>query len=96
MAVERRQVGMRQVAITELNGRLAEYLRLAEEEEIVITEDGRPVGVLVGFESEDDWFDYCLESDPRFLARVAKARCSLRSGAATRIEDIEELTPSGR
>ena len=28
----------------------------------------------MGFASEDDWFDYKLEHDPRFLQRIARAR----------------------
>ena len=47
-----------------------------------------PVGVLIGFESEDDWFDYRLENDLRFLARVEKARASLRAGRGVRLEDV--------
>jgi hypothetical protein len=41
------------------------------------------------FRSEDDWFDYRLESDPRFLERIAKARASLRAGRGIRLEDVE-------
>ncbi len=39
--------------------------------------------------SEDDWFDYRLENDPRFLARVEKARASLRAGRGVRLEDVK-------
>jgi addiction module HigA family antidote len=35
--------------------------------------------------SEDDWFDYRLENDPRFLTRVEKARASLRAGRGVRL-----------
>jgi hypothetical protein len=35
-------------------------------EEILITRHGRRAGVLIGFASEDDWFDYRLEH-PEFL-----------------------------
>ena len=44
------------------------YLREAETQEIVITRHGKPAGVLFGFETEDDWFDYRLENDPQFFA----------------------------
>jgi hypothetical protein len=27
---------------------------------------GKPAGVLIGFESEQDWFEHRLENDPRF------------------------------
>jgi hypothetical protein len=43
----------------------------------------------VGFASEDDWFDYRLENDPRFLKRIAQARESLRAGKGVRLEDVD-------
>jgi hypothetical protein len=30
--------------------------------------------VLIGFQSEEDWFDYRLENDSRFLRRIANGR----------------------
>ena len=80
---------MKQVALSELTNDLPGYLRLAEDEEIVITDGGKPAGLLVGFASGDDWSDYRLEHDPRFLARVARARQSLREGKGVRLEDLE-------
>src|SRR5262249_2324387 len=53
------------------------YLREAEEQPVVITHYGKPAGVLIGCESEDDWFDYRLENDSRFPVRVEKARGKL-------------------
>ncbi|HEY8021752.1 MAG TPA: hypothetical protein VIH93_11655 [Thermoanaerobaculia bacterium] len=40
--------------------------------------------------SEDDWFEYRLESDPRFLARVESARKSLRAGRGIPLEEAPE------
>jgi prevent-host-death family protein len=68
---------------------LSRYLREAEGREIVITRHGKPAGVLIGFRSEDEWFEYRLENDPRFLERIAKARASLRAGHGVRLEDIK-------
>ena len=79
---------MIRVKLSEVKDRLSEYLRVAETEEVVITRHGKPAGVLVGFATEDDWFDYKLENDPRFLARVASARQSLREGQGAPIEDL--------
>ncbi|HEY3169897.1 MAG TPA: type II toxin-antitoxin system Phd/YefM family antitoxin [Thermoanaerobaculia bacterium] len=79
---------VRRVPLSEVKDDLSKYLRLAEEEEIVITRHGKPAGVLVGFESEDDWFDYRLEMDPRFLERIEKARASLKTGRGVRLEDV--------
>ena len=45
---------MKQVPLSEVKDDLSRYLREAEEQEIVITRHGKPAGVLIGFESEDD------------------------------------------
>ena len=80
---------MKQIALSEIKDDLSKYLRMAEKEQIVITKHGKPAGLLVGFASEDDWFDYRLEHDPRFLGRIAQARDSLRAGKGVRLEDIQ-------
>lgn len=79
---------VRQAALAEVKDDLSRYLRLAESEEIVITRHGKPAGVLIGFESEDDWLDYRLEHHPEFLRRVAQARAGLRNGRGVRLEDL--------
>ena len=56
----------------------------------IITRHGKPAGILIGFESEDDWFDYHLENDRRFLHRVEAARQSLRVGQGVRFEDLAD------
>ena len=81
---------MKKVALSEVKDRLSEYLDLAEKEDVIITRHGKPAGVLIGFGSEDDWFDYRLEHDPRFLARVASARGSLKKGKGIRIENLSD------
>jgi prevent-host-death family protein len=78
----------REVALAEVKDDFSRYLRLAASEEIVITRHGKPAAVLIGFDSEDDWFDYRLEHHPEFLARVSEARRSLASGAGIRLEAV--------
>jgi prevent-host-death family protein len=80
---------MKQVPLSELKDDLSRYLRLAEKEEIVITKHGKPAGVLVGFASEDEWFHYRLEHDPRFLQRIARARQSVRAGKGIKLESLD-------
>ena len=80
---------MKQVALAEVKNRLSQYLREAEKEQIIITKHGRPAGVLIGFQDEDDWFDYKLENDPQFLKRIAQSRASLRAGKSIAWDDIE-------
>lgn len=80
---------MKRVALSEIKDDLSKFLRLAENEEIIITRHGKPAGILVGFASEDDWFDYKLEHDPRFLQRIARARESLKAGKGIKLEDLQ-------
>ena len=80
----------KEVALSAVKDDLSKYLRLAEREEIVITRHGKPAGLLIGFGSEDEWFDYRLENDPRFLGRIERARNSLRAGRGVHLEDIAE------
>lgn len=90
MAGAVRKSRMKEVPLSEIKDDLSRFLREAEKQEIVITRHGKPAGVLIGFQSEDDWFDYKLENDPRFLERVEQARKSLIAGRGTRLEDVAE------
>ena len=90
MARTIRKSGVKEVPLSEVKDDLSRYLREAETQEIVITRHGKPAGVLIGFETEEDWFEYRLENDPRFLRRIEQARASLRTGQGVRLEDIEQ------
>ena len=90
MARTIRKSGMKEVPLSGIKDDLSRYLREAETQEIVITRHGKPAGVLIGFESEDDWFEYRLEHDPRFLRRIEQARSSLSAGLGVRLEDVEQ------
>lgn len=89
MTERNRKSRMKEIPLSEAKDDLSHLLRQAEKQDIVITRHGRPAGVLIGFESEDDWFEYRLENDPRFLKRVERARKSLRTGHGVRLEDVE-------
>ena len=79
---------MKKVALSDVKDHLSKYLDLAKKEEVIITRHGKPAGVLIGFATEDDWFDYRLEHDPRFLTRIEAARKNLREGKGIRIEGL--------
>ena len=79
---------MKTASLAQVKDQLSRFLRKASHEHIVITKHGKPAGVLIGFESEDDWFDYKLENDPRLLQRIERARKSLRAGRGVRLEDL--------
>ena len=89
MASTVRKTTVKEVPLSEIKDDLSKFLREAEKQQIVITRHGKPAGVLIGFESEDDWFDFRLEHDPRFLERIESARRSLRAGRGVKPENIK-------
>jgi len=89
MAGTVRKTPVKEVPLSEVKDGLSKFLREAEKQQIVITRHGKPAGVLIGFESEDDWFDFRLEHDPRFLERIESARKSLRAGRGVKLENIK-------
>lgn len=58
MARPVRKSQVKEVPLSEIKNDLSRFLREAETQEIVITRHGKPAGVLIGFATEDDWFDY--------------------------------------
>ena len=87
------------MALAEVKDDLSKYLRLAVDEmlaealrvtpeEIVITRHGRPAGILIGFASEEEWFEYRLEHHPEFMRRIAEARIALRAGQGIPLRDV--------
>lgn len=81
---------MKKIALAEVKDHLSKYLVQAEREKIIITKHGKPAGVLIGFEDEDDWFDFRLENDPRFLRKVEESRANVRAGKGISWEQIKD------
>jgi antitoxin (DNA-binding transcriptional repressor) of toxin-antitoxin stability system len=59
---------MKEVPLAEVKGDLSRDLRQAATEPVVTTRHGKPAGVLIGFASEEAWFDSRLENDPGLRA----------------------------
>lgn len=89
MARSVQKSSVKEVPLAEVKDDLSRYLKEAAKREIVITRHGKPAGVLIGFETEDEWLEYRLENDPRFLERIAQARASVRAGRGVRLEDLK-------
>jgi hypothetical protein len=82
---------MKRVALSEVKDQLSKTsTKRSEKRSSSPGTAGRPAGVLIGFEGEDDWFDYQLENDPAFLRRIRDARERLRAGEGVRLEDLPE------
>jgi prevent-host-death family protein len=90
MAQTVRKSRVKEVPLSEIKDDFSRFLREAGDSEIVITRHGKPAGLLIGFKSEDDWFDYRLENDPRFLSRIESSRRSLRAGRGVKLEDLNK------
>jgi prevent-host-death family protein len=80
---------MKQVPIDEVKNDLSGYLQVAEKESVIITCDGQPVGILIGLEDAEDWWEELMLRDPRFEAEIAQARQSLKEGQGISIEEIK-------
>ncbi|MCH9022189.1 MAG: type II toxin-antitoxin system Phd/YefM family antitoxin [Planctomycetes bacterium] len=80
---------MKKVPLSEIKDQLSYYLHQAEKGDVLITRHGKPAGMLIGFKREDEWFDYKLENDSRFLNRIESARKSLGRGKGIRFEDLK-------
>jgi prevent-host-death family protein len=71
---------MTKIAGAKVKDNFSHILRRAGKEEIVVTVHGRPVAVIIGFENEDDWLEYRLLRDDKFLARVAESWQQYKDG----------------
>jgi prevent-host-death family protein len=81
---------MKQLPLAEVKDHLTKCLRDAERSPIVITRHGKPAGVLMGFASEDEWFEYRLENDPAFLKRIERARLAIKRGKGVAWEQVKK------
>jgi PHD/YefM family antitoxin component YafN of YafNO toxin-antitoxin module len=81
---------MKQVSIEEVSKDLPGYLQVAEQEYIVITREGVAIGILIGLEDSEDWWEELLLQNPQFLKRIEKARRSLREGKGISLEEMRK------
>ncbi len=81
---------MKTASLAAVKDQLSKFLDEAAHEQVVITRHGRPSGVLIGFETEDDWFEYRLMNDPRVLRRIQQARDSFRAGRGIPWEEVQK------
>jgi prevent-host-death family protein len=81
---------MKTRTMTEAKSDIGAIIREAETEEIVITRHRKPAAVVIGFQDEDDWFDYRLEHDEDFLRKIAKAREEIRRGQFVTLEELPD------
>lgn len=81
---------MKRHTMSEAKNDICSIIREAEQEEVLITRHGKPAAVVIGFRDEDDWFDYKMEHDEKFLRRIAKARQEIREGKYVSLDELPE------
>lgn len=81
---------MIKVPLAEVKDSLSDFIKKAAKNEVLITRHGKPAAILIGFADEDDWLNYRLEHDERFLKRIAESRQQAKSGKFIRLEDLPE------
>jgi len=76
--------------MSEAKNDICSIIREAEAEEVLITRHGKPAAVVIGFQNEDDWFDYKMEHDEKFLQRIARAREEIRQGRFVKLNELPD------
>ena len=72
---------MKIAPLAEVKAKLSAYLVISETEgPVIITRNGKAVAVLISPKDEDDLETLVLSRSPRFLARIERARRSIRHG----------------
>ena len=77
------------VSISEIKNDFSGYLERSSGEDVIVTNHGKPVAVIHGFEDEDEYLEHRLLNDPRFKNIVASSREDYRRGKVTRMEDLD-------
>ncbi len=76
---------MKIAPLAEVKAKLSAYLDSSENEgPVIITRNGKAVAVLIAPKDEDDLETLVLSRSPRFLARIERARRSMRQGKGLR------------
>ena len=81
---------MSKVPLATVKNDLSGYVKKSARDEVLITRHGEPAAILIGFADEEDWFDYRLEHDNRFLKRMAESREQARKARVTGLEELPD------
>ena len=78
---------MKIASVKEGKDNLSQWLKKAEQEDVVITKNGRPTAILHHL-GEDELEDYLLEHDPKFKRKIEKRWKDYLGNGGTSIETI--------
>lgn len=77
---------MSKMPVARVKDNFSKIIKNAGREEVVVTVHGRPAAVIIGFEDEDDWLEYRLLRDEKFLARIFESRRQYKEGKYKTLE----------
>lgn len=77
-----------QISIEDIGQDLLGHLKMASENYVVITQEGKAIGLLLGLGDPEDWWEELLLHDQPFLDRVASARKRIQDGQGVTIETL--------
>jgi hypothetical protein len=80
---------MKQIQLSEVQVNLLQFLQMAQEEDIVLIHEGKPIGYLVGFADEDDWIDYLMLQDPKFQSKLRRSLEDVREGKVMAFDQVK-------
>ena len=76
--------------MTEAKNDICSIIREAEKDQVLITRHGKPAAIVIGFRDEDEWFDYRLEHDEKFLRKIARARDQIKKGQFVTLNELPD------
>ena len=86
---------MKIASVADIKAHFSAYLRSAARSPVVVTRSGKPVGVLLAIDDEEELERLVLAYSPRLRALLDAARQRIRTGAAIRHEDLWQELENG-
>lgn len=86
---------MKIASVADIKAHFSAYLRAATRGPVVVTRSGKPVGVLLAVEDEDELERLVLAYSPRLRTILDAARERMRKGAGIPHEDLWKELESG-
>ena len=87
---------MRIASVAEVKTHFSSYLKTAERGPVVVTRNGKPAGVLLAVDDEEEIERLVMAYSPRLRTILDAARGRIRTGHGIRHEDLWRELESGR
>ncbi len=71
---------MKMASVAEIKLQFGAFLKASENGPVVVTRNGKPVAMLVGFRDEDEMERLLMACSPRLQAILAESRRQIREG----------------